>query len=282
MHTSTILKEALSKFTKKDGFELSIVLFAIAAERLMKQHLYEVDAVLVLDKSNDTKHIVKFRKLQSKIKNEDFKQKLEALNEKRENFKTITFDELIKRYDAFFSLGDERKASLKRLANLRNNIVHYFEYFIDEVDEGLFILNEIIPFIREIIQEVSDSEKYDELFNEKLVKELQALERKLTKNQQDILHKKIAEKRKEYHEMSKEDIEVNKQLNIRDFYDERAITKEGIQCPACENYTFHILKIYDEENEENEENEQFITKGVCLVCGLKVTEEELKSLKLIE
>jgi len=278
MHTSTILKEALSKFTKKGDFELSIVLFAIAVERLMKQHLYEVDAVLVLDKSNDTKHLVKFRRLQSKVKNEDFKQRLEALNERRENFKTITFDELIKRYDAFFSLDDERKASLKRLANLRNNIVHYFEYFIDEVDEGLFILNEIIPFIREIIQEVSDSEEYDEIFNEKLVNKLQALEQRLTKEQEDEIHRKIAEKRREYHEMSEEDIEKNRQLNIRDFYDERTIKKEGIQCPACENYTFHILKIYDMENEENG---QFITKGECLVCGLDLTEEELKSLKLI-
>ena len=278
MHTSTILKEALSKFTKKGDFELSIVLFAIAVERLMKQHLYEVDAVLVLDKSNDTKHLVKFRRLQSKVKNEDFKQRLEALNERRENFKTITFDELIKRYDAFFSLDDERKASLKRLANLRNNIVHYFEYFIDEVDEGLFILNEIIPFIREIIQEVSDSEEYDEIFNEKLVNKLQALEQRLTKKQEDEIHRKIAEKRREYHEMSEEDIEKNKQLNIRDFYDERTIKKERIQCPACENYAFHILKIYDEENEENG---QFITKGECLVCGLDLTEEELKSLKLI-
>ena len=278
MHTSTILKEALSKFTKKGDFELSIVLFAIAVERLMKQHLYEVDAVLVLDKSNDTKHLVKFRRLQSKVKNEDFKQRLEALNERRENFKTITFDELIKRYDAFFSLDDERKASLKRLANLRNNIVHYFEYFIDEIDEGLFILNEIIPFIREIIQEVSDSEEYDEIFNEKLVNKLQALEQRLTKEQEDEIHRKIAEKRREYHEMSEEDIEKNRQLNIRDFYDERTIKKEGIQCPACENYTFHILKIYDMENEENG---QFITKGECLVCGLDLTEEELKSLKLI-
>ena len=90
MHTSQILKEALRKFTKKDGFELSIVLFAIVVERLMKQHLYEVDSILVLDKTNDTKHIVKFRRLYSKVQNEDFEQKIDSLYEKRENFKTIT------------------------------------------------------------------------------------------------------------------------------------------------------------------------------------------------
>jgi len=279
MHTSIILKEALSKFTRKDSFELSIVLFAIAVERLMKQHLCEVDKVLVLDKSNDTKHIIKFRKLRSRVQSENIKRSLEALDENRENFKTIKFDDLTKRYDAFFGLDANITKALKRLANLRNNIVHYFEYFIDEVDEGLLILNEIIPFIREIIQEVYDSEKYDEIFNEKIIEKLKKLEEKLTKKQNDELDKKLKEKKKEYHEMSEEDIEVNKQLNITDFYEERAIIKEGIQCPACGNYTFHILKIYDEENEEGEE---FITKGVCLVCGLEITEENMKTLKLLE
>ena len=124
MHTSTLLTEALNKFTKKDGFELSIVLFAIAVERLMKQHLYEVDSLLFLDKTNNTKHIVKFSRLYSKVRNEDFKQKIDSLYERRENFKTIT---LIIRYDEFFNLDNERKASLKRLANLRNNIGHYFD-----------------------------------------------------------------------------------------------------------------------------------------------------------
>ena len=94
MHTSQILKEALGKLTKKfpENLELSIVLFSISVERLMKQHLYEIDAVLVLDKNNNIKHLVKFRRLYSKIQNENFKQQLELLTINRENFKTITFD----------------------------------------------------------------------------------------------------------------------------------------------------------------------------------------------
>ncbi len=42
MHTSQILKEAIVKLTKKfpENFELSIVLFSISVEKLMKQHQY--------------------------------------------------------------------------------------------------------------------------------------------------------------------------------------------------------------------------------------------------
>ena len=281
MHTSQILEEALNNLTKKfpQNFELSIILFDIAVERLMKQHLYEIDAVLVLDKNNSTKHLVKFRKLQNKIQNESFKQQLELLTKNRENFKTITFDELIKRYDAFFGLDDGRKIALKRLANLRNNIVHYFQYYIDEVDEGLFILTEIIPFLRELTDEISDSAKYVNLFDEKMINKLQKLERKLTKLQSDDLHKKISERKKYYHEMSQEEIEASKQESIRDLYEDREILKEDMQCPSCGNYTFNILKIFPEELESEEE---FIIKGVCLVCKLELTEEEMKTLHLIK
>ena len=69
MHTSMILREAISRLIDKDGLELSIVLFAIVLERLMKQHLCEIDSVLILDENNDTHHIIKFRKLRSKIQN---------------------------------------------------------------------------------------------------------------------------------------------------------------------------------------------------------------------
>ncbi len=277
MHTSQILKEAIEKLTTKfpENFELSIVLFSISVERLMKQHLYEIDAVLVLDKNNNTKHLVKFRRLQNKIQNENFKQQLELSTKSRENFKTITFDELIKRYDAFFDLEEDRKNALRRLANLRNNIVHYFQYYIDEVEEGLFILNEIVPFIRELIAKISDSEKYDDLFNEKIIYELQKLEERLTKMKNDELHQKINESKRNYHEMASDKIEEKKQANIRNMYEEREILKEGLQCPSCGNYTFHILKIFSEESEDTEE---FIIKGECLVCGLELTEEDIKSL----
>jgi len=81
MHTSKILKEALAKLTKKfpENFELSIVLFSISAERLIKQHLYEIDSVLVLDKNNNTKHLVKFKRLYNKIRNKNFKEQLELM-----------------------------------------------------------------------------------------------------------------------------------------------------------------------------------------------------------
>lgn len=279
MHTSQILEESIEKLTKKfpENFELSIVLFSISVERLMKQHLYEIDAVLILDKSNNTKHLIKFRKLQNKIQNEDFKQQLELLTKNRENFKTITFDELIKRYDAFFGLDEDRKNALKRLTNLRNNIVHYFQYYIDEVEEGLFILNEIVPFLRELIAEISDFEKYDDIFNERLINKLQRLERRLTRMKNNRLHQKVNESKRNYHEMASDEIEEKKQENIRDMYEEREILKEGLQCPSCGNYTFHILKIFSEESEDTDE---FITKGVCLVCGLELTEEDIKSLNI--
>jgi len=281
MHTSIILGEALLKLTKKfpEDFELSIILFSISIERLMKQHLYEIDAVLVLDKNNNTKHLVKFRKLQNKIQNATFKQQLELLTKSRENFKTITFDDLIKRYDAFFDLDEDRKNSLKKLSNLRNNIVHYFQYYIDEVEEGLFILNEIVPFLRELIAEISDSEKYDDIFDEKMINKLQRLERRLTRMKNDELHQKINERRKYYHDIPPDKIEVNKQLNIRDFYEEREILKEGLQCPSCGNYTLHILKIFSEESEENPD--EFIIKGVCLICELELAEEDIKSLNIM-
>lgn len=282
MHTSRILKEALNNLTNEfpQNFELSIILFAIAVERLMKQHLCEIDAVLVLDKNNNTKQLVKFRKLQNRIHNEKFKQQLELLTKSRENFKTITFDELIKRYDAFFGLDDDRKIALKRLANLRNNIVHYFQYYLDEVDEGLFVLTEIIPFLRELItDELSDSAKYENLFDGKMVNKLQKLEVKLTKLQTDELHQKISERKQYYHEMPQDEVEAKKQESIRDFHEDREILKEGIQCPSCENSTFNVLKIFPEESETGEE---FIIKGVCLVCGLELTEEEMKALRIIK
>ena len=166
---------------------------------------------------------------------------------------------------------------MKRLANLRNNIVHYFRYYIDEVEEGLFILTEIIPFLRELITEVSDYKEYDDLFSEDIISKLQRLERRLTKKKNDKLHQKINESKRHYHEMASDEIEVKKQINIRDMYEEREILKESLQCPACGNYTLHLLKIFSDEWDTDM---SFKIEGVCLVCGLKLTEDELRSLGL--
>lgn len=179
MHTSVILSEALRYFINSEHFELSVVLFAVAVERLMKQRLCELDDVLVLDKNNSVEHLVRFKKLQDKVKNIQSRQNLMTRKERRETFLTIPYNEVISRYEAMFNLNieedeavtdkhelkrireerDRRKAALVRLGNMRNNIVHYFEYYFNPVDEGLFILNEILPFIREMIQEVSDAYK---------------------------------------------------------------------------------------------------------------------------
>ncbi|RKY72096.1 MAG: hypothetical protein DRP97_01145, partial [Candidatus Latescibacterota bacterium] len=67
MHTSVILQEALAYFFDDEKLELAIVLFAIAVERLMKQHLFETDEVLILDKNNSVEHLVRFRRIQSKV-----------------------------------------------------------------------------------------------------------------------------------------------------------------------------------------------------------------------
>jgi len=64
---------------------------------------------------------------------------------------------------------------------MRNNIVHYFEYYFNPVDEGLFILNEILPFIREMIQEVSDAYKYEDILMRLFLRNL----RQRKKNSQD-------------------------------------------------------------------------------------------------
>ena len=52
MHTSLILQEALNYFFHEEKLELSIVLLVTSVERLMKQHLFETDEILVLDKNN--------------------------------------------------------------------------------------------------------------------------------------------------------------------------------------------------------------------------------------
>ncbi len=173
MPTSTILQEALNYFFDNEKLELSIVLFAIAVERLMKQYLFETDEVLVLDKNNSVEHLIRFRRIQSKVNKTSYIQTIESLKEKRENFKTITFDELIKRYDAFFDLQQDRINALRRLGNLRNNIVHFHDYYINTIDESLFVLTEIIPFIREIIDELSSVKKFGNIFTEDVIERLQ-------------------------------------------------------------------------------------------------------------
>lgn len=104
MHASVVLHEVIEYFFDDEKLEFSIVLFAIALERLMKQHLFKTDEVFILDKNNSVEHLVRFRRIQLKLGKDSYKQKIEALKEKRENFKTITFDELMKCYDAFFDL----------------------------------------------------------------------------------------------------------------------------------------------------------------------------------
>jgi len=244
----------------------------------MKQHLFETDEVLILDKSNSVEHLVRFRRIQSKVGKDSYKQRIEALKEKRENFKTITFDELIKRYDAFFDLQDERIKALRRLGNLRNNVVHFHDYYINTIDESLFILNEIIPFIREIILELKDTNRFDHIFNEDIIERLQDREAELTVLQADELKQKIESKKEEYNEMNPDVIELKKQDKIRDFYDDREIFREELNCPACENNTFHILKLFEEESEEPE----FFFKGICLICDLELNEDELKNMNLLE
>lgn len=295
MHTSVILSEALRYFTDSEHFELSVVLFAVAVERLMKQRLCELDDVLVLDKNNNVEHLVRFRKLQDKVKNIQSKQNLMTRKERRETFLTIPYNELTSRYEALFNLDieedeavtdkhelkrireerDKRKAALVRLGNMRNNIVHYFEYYFNPVDEGLFILNEILPFIRELIQEVSDADKYNDIFNETIFEKLKAKEEELTRQQSDTLSQKIREKREEYNELNPELIEERKKFNIRSSYDEREIVRDSMECPACGNASFCVLKLYTKS--EDNLSGQFLTVGRCFVCNLELSEDELKN-----
>jgi hypothetical protein len=295
MHTSVILSEALRYFTDSEHFELSVVLFAVAVERLMKQRLCELDDVLVLDKNNSVEHLVRFKRLQDKVKNIQSRQNLMTRKERRETFLTIPYNEVISRYEAMFNLNieedeavtdkhelkrireerDRRKAALIRLGNMRNNIVHYFEYYFNPVDEGLFILNEILPFIREMIQEVSDADKYEDIFNETVFEKLKAKEEELTGQQSDALSQKIMEKREEYNELNPELIEERKKINIRSSYDEREIIRDSMECPACGNASFCVLKLYTES--EDDLSGQFLTVGRCLVCKLELSEDELKN-----
>lgn len=295
MHTSVILSEALRYFIDSEHFELSVVLFAVAVERLMKQRLCELDDVLVLDKNNSVEHLVRFKKLQDKVKNIQSRQNLMARKERRETFLTIPYNEVISRYEAMFNLNieedeavtdkhelkrireerDRRKAALVRLGNMRNNIVHYFEYYFNPVDEGLFILNEILPFIREMIQEVSDAYKYEDIFNETVFEKLKAKEEELTRQQSDTLSQKIREKKEEYSELNPELIEERKKINIRSSYDEREIVRDSMECPACGNASFCVLKLYTES--EDDLSGQFLTVGRCFVCKLELSEDELKN-----
>lgn len=295
MHTSVILSEALRYFTDSEHFELSVVLFAVAVERLMKQRLCELDDVLVLDKNNSVEHLVRFKKLQDKVKNIQSRQNLMTRKERRETFLTIPYNEVISRYEAMFNLNieedeavtdkhelkrireerDRRKAALVRLGNMRNNIVHYFEYYFNPVDEGLFILNEILPFIREMIQEVSDAYKYEDIFNETVFEKLKAKEEELTRQQSDTLSQKIREKKEEYSELNPELIEERKKINIRSSYDEREIVRDSMECPACGNASFCVLKLYTES--EDDLSGQFLTVGRCFVCKLELSEDELKN-----
>jgi hypothetical protein len=295
MHTSVILSEALRYFIDSEHFELSVVLFAVAVERLMKQRLCELDDVLVLDKNNSVEHLVRFKKLQDKVKNIQSRQNLMTRKERRETFLTIPYNEVISRYEAMFNLNieedesvtdkhelkrireerDRRKAALIRLGNMRNNIVHYFEYYFNPVDEGLFILNEILPFIREMIQEVSDAYKYEDIFNETVFKKLKGKEEELTRQQSDTLSQKIREKKEEYSELNPELIEERKKINIRSSYDEREIVRDSMECPACGNASFCVLKLYTES--EDDLSGQFLTVGRCFVCKLELSEDELKN-----
>jgi len=295
MHTSVILSEALRYFIDSEHFELSVVLFAVAVERLMKQRLCELDDVLVLDKNNSVEHLVRFKKLQDKVKNIQSRQNLMTRKERRETFLTIPYNEVISRYEAMFNLNieedeavtdkhelkrireerDRRKAALVRLGNMRNNIVHYFEYYFNPVDEGLFILNEILPFIREMIQEVSDADKYEDIFNETVFEKLKAKEEELTRQQSDTLSQKIREKKEEYNELNPELIEERKKINIRSSYDEREIVRDSMECPACGNASFCVLKLYTES--EDDLSGQFLTVGRCFVCKLELSEDELKN-----
>lgn len=295
MHTSVILSEALRYFIDSEHFELSVVLFAVAVERLMKQRLCELDDVLVLDKNNSVEHLVRFKKLQDKVKNIQSRQNLMTRKERRETFLTIPYNEVISRYEAMFNLNieedeavtdkhelkrireerDRRKAALVRLGNMRNNIVHYFEYNFNPVDEGLFILNEILPFIREMIQEVSDAYKYEDIFNETVFEKLKAKEEELTRQQSDTLSQKIREKKEEYSELNPELIEERKKINIRSSYDEREIVRDSMECPACGNASFCVLKLYTES--EDDLSGQFLTVGRCFVCKLELSEDELKN-----
>lgn len=299
MHTSVILSEALRYFTDSEHFELSVVLFAVAVERLMKQRLCELDDVLVLDKNNSVEHLVRFKRLQDKVKNIQSRQNLMTRKERRETFLTIPYNEVITRYEAMFNLNieeddtvtdkhelkrireerDKRKAALVRLGNIRNNIVHYFEYYFNPVDEGLFILNEILPFIREMIQELSDADKYEGIFTETVFEKLKAKEEELTRQQSDTLSQKIREKREEYNELNPELIEERKKINIRSSYDEREIVRDSMECPACSNASFCVLKLYTES--EDNLSGQFLTVGRCFVCKLELSEDELNNISML-
>jgi hypothetical protein len=119
MHTSVILSEALKYFFDTERLELSIVLFDIAVERLMKQRLCEIDDVLVLNKNNSVEHLVRFKRLQDKVKNIQSRQKLMTRKEKHDTFLTIPYNEVIARYEAMFNLDIEEDETVTDKMNYR-------------------------------------------------------------------------------------------------------------------------------------------------------------------
>jgi hypothetical protein len=52
-----------------------------------------------------------------------------------------------------------------------------------------------------------------------------------------------------------------------------------MECPACGNASFCVLKLYSDSEED--QKDQFITLGRCLVCKLELSEDELKSTGMI-
>ncbi|GAB6184186.1 hypothetical protein [Thermodesulfovibrio hydrogeniphilus] len=125
------------------------------------------------------------------------------------------------------------------------------------------------------IQEVSDAYKYEDIFNETVFEKLKAKEEELTGQQSDALSQKIMEKREEYNELNPELIEERKKINIRSSYDEREIIRDSMECPACGNASFCVLKLYTES--EDDLSGQFLTVGRCFVCKLELSEDELKN-----
>jgi len=49
-----------------------------------------------------------------------------------------------------------------------------------------------------------------------------------------------------------------------------------MECPACGNASFCVLKLYTES--EDDLSGQFLTVGRCFVCKLELSEDELKTL----
>lgn len=253
--------EFLESGENKTRLISSIIKAAICTELVIKNLLYSINPVLILEKFN-TEQIIELMSLKGKVR--------PGKELKNSKIKTARFPVILERADYFLDLA-KIKSRLESLFEWRNEIVHHAANL--NLEEITFLLSEnIFPFLREHLKKTSHP-----LFTqEDIWEQLSKIAKDKGKEYLSQIRKKLTLHRSKANKLTATQRKSRLASPPVQYYGEEVIDTSLI-CPACFEPSLTIKFPVD----FGDEGEPYAgpMDAHCRVCGLTLDNEEIETIK---